>query len=491
MKISNNIKNKIAVKLILYFSATLILFSIIIGSIFISLFKNQTMNIHKADLHKRATTIAATLSDFTESANTTNGIGYMHGSMMQGGMGSYIKSLDDIAMADVWIVDENLNLITVGNMAMMQYSYSDLPQDANLVVKEVFEGDTTFSEGFSSLLNTPTLTIGTPIIYDGQVLGALLLHSPVSGMDDAIYEGFKILAVSITIALILSIILSVVLAVSFTKPLKKMKNTALMLVDGDYSAKTDIKQNDEIGELASTIDILSERLNIASKESNKLLKLRQDFIANISHELRTPVTVIRGSLEALCDVVVSDKEQVKEYHNQMLKESKYLEGLVNDLLDLSRLQNTDFKIEMEPLNLFDVLTDAVRSGKNIAKTKNIRIAFFYDKEFFLTKGDYGRLRQMFLIIIDNAIKFSAEDSIIDISFKSGAVIIRDTGIGIAAEDLLYIFDRFYKAKNENNKKGTGLGLAIAKQIAERHNINISVKSIKGKETEFCFIFPKQ
>ena len=242
------------------------------------------------------------------------------------------------------------------------YNYADLPEDASLVVKEVFSGSTTFSEGFSALLSTPTLTVGTPIEVNGQVVGAVLLHSPVEGVYDATMQGVGILAISTLAALFLAVILSVFLALTFTKPLNKMKNAALLLAEGNYTVKTDVRQKDEIGELATAIDILSEKLLDAKRESNKLDMLRRDFVANISHELKTPVTVIRGSLEALCDEVVTDPEQVKNYHRQMLSESVSLQRLVNDLLDLSRLQNTDFKIEMQKQNLCDILSDAVRSA---------------------------------------------------------------------------------------------------------------------------------
>jgi signal transduction histidine kinase len=108
-------------------------------------------------------------------------------------------------------------------------------------------------------------------------------------MNEAISQGFGILSISIFVALVLSILLSIMLAVAFTKPLKKMKNSAMLLAEGDYNAKTGVQQKDEIGELAATIDGLSERLSIASHESERLDQLRRDFVANISHELRTPV----------------------------------------------------------------------------------------------------------------------------------------------------------------------------------------------------------
>lgn len=488
-------KNKIALKLILYFSASLIAFSIIIGGIFMSLFKNNAIEIHKKDLESRALIIADTISELMDGTglNFGAGMGRMGGMGsgmmgMQGGLGLYMRNLPDIAMADAWLVDENLNLLVTGTMSHMKYMYGDLPLDADIVVKKVFAGETNFSEGFSSLLQTPTLTVGTPIISNGEIIGALLIHSPVAGMEDATNEGFKILLISIFTALILSIFLSSALAITFTKPLKKMKNTAALLAGGNYKVKTGITQNDEIGDLAATMDILSYRLSKADEESERVQKQRQDFITNISHELRTPVTVIRGSLEAISDGVIEDPIQVKEYHRQMLNESKSLERLINDLLELSRLQNADFKIEMQELNICDVLKDSIRSASNLARQKNINIEYSLDRDVFLTKGDYGRLRQMFLIVIDNAIKFSHENKSIYINLHNNRIIINDEGIGISEEDIPNIFDRYYSVKSSENITGTGLGLTIAKQIAIRHNINIFAESQINIGTSFVFEF---
>lgn len=485
-------KNKISIKLIVYFSAALIVSSIIIGGIFMTLFKNNTLEIHKKDLERRALTIADTISQLMDgtSLDFSPGMG-RHGGMMgmQGSLGLYIRSLDDIAMADAWIVDEEMNLLITGNMARMQYSYADLPQDADIVVKDVFKGKTSFSEGFSRLLESPALTVGTPITSDGEIIGALLIHSPIEGMDDAISEGFRILLFSIVTALILSVFLSVALALTFTRPINRMKTTAAFLAEGNYSRKTGIRQNDEIGDLAATMDILSQRLSDADEERNRVQKQRQDFITNISHELRTPVTVIRGSLEALSDGVVSEPDQVKEYHKQMLNESKSLERLVNDLLELSRLQNTDFKIEKQDLNICDVLKDSARSASNLARQKNIKIEYSLDRDVFLINGDYGRLRQMFLTVIDNAIKFSYEGTSIYITLKNNRITIKDEGTGISEGDLPYIFDRYYSANSGENKTGTGLGLTIAKQIALRHNIEILAESRPGEGTSFVFVIP--
>ena len=482
-------RNKIAFRLMLYFSAAVLLFSAVIGFVFVSLFRSYTINSTKAELEERAITIADTLSGLHIGSSVPGQYKGMNGEQGSG-YGAYLRFVDDVAMSDVWIVDENLQLITSGQSGST-YNYAELPKDAETVVKNVFAGSTTFSEGFSDLLKTPTLTVGTPIRSEGQIVGALLLHSPVEGMTDATTQSVKILAISILSALLFSLVLSIFLSLSFTRPLNKMKKSALSLADGDYGAKTEVRQNDEIGELACAIDILSVRLDEAHRESEKLEKLRREFVANVSHELKTPVTVLRGSLEAICDGVVTEPQQVETYHKNMLNETIYLQRLVNDLLDLSRLQNTDFKIETQALNIIDVLSDSVRSAGQMAVKKEISITEKYDGYSLAMDGDYGRLRQMFLIVLDNAVKFSPKGGEVTVALEGNAVSIRDNGPGIPENDLPYIFDRFYKARSEENKSGSGLGLAIAKQIADRHNIRISLSSKINEGTEFRFEFSSE
>ena len=167
-----------------------------------------------------------------------------------------------------------------------------------------------------------------------------------------------------------------------------------------------------------------------------------------------------------------------------------MQRLVNDLLDLSRLQNPDFSINISDFNLYDCISDAVRTGHKIAQEKGISIDFTYDTQLYVMRGDYDRIRQMLLIIIDNAVKFTEDpQNPIKIALQRGTVSVTNIGQGIKKEDLPMIFERFYKSRSEKNRNGTGLGLAIAKQIASRHRIGISVKSTEGGETTFQFVFP--
>lgn len=472
-------KNRIAWKLALYFAVLLLLFSTVIGGVFASLFKTHTLELYQADMEKRAVAIASSLSELMNDDQW--------GRMMMGrtpGLGTYLQYLDEIAMSDVWIVDEDMTLLMIGHMASRSYTYGDLPSNLGDIVARVFDGAITHSEGFSSLLETPTLTVGAPIESGGRVIGALLLHAPIEGMDAALSQGYGILASSLLVALAFSILLSILLAYTFTKPLNKMKRTAMDLAAGTYSVRTGVRQNDEVGDLATAIDTLSVRLEDASQESAKLEALRREFVSNVSHELRTPVTVLRGSLEALCDGVVADPAKVAEYHRQMLRESRVLERLVNDLLDLSRLQNLDFAIERSELDLKEAVRDAVRSASHLGAPRRIEIRLQEAEGTLDVPGDYGRLRQLFLILLDNAVKFSPDGGTVEVRTDPEGVSVTDHGPGISAADLPYIFDRFYKVDSEENKAGTGLGLAIARQIADRHGFSLSADSRVGGPTTF-------
>lgn len=474
-------KNRIAWKLTIYFAVTLLLFAVVIGGVFSSLFKSHTIDLYQSDMEKRAVAIATSLSEYMSGT----GFGPMMG--RASGIGTYLQNLDDIALSDVWIVDKNRSLFMIGHMANQNVQYADLPADIDGLISEVFQGEITFSQGFSDLLEAPTMTVGAPISAKGTVIGAILLHAPVEGMDNAVSQGFRILALSILAALVIAIGMSILFAYTFTRPLNKMKRTAMVLAEGNYDQKTEVDQADEIGDLAIAIDTLSQQLAAASRESEKLETLRQDFVSNVSHELRTPVTVIRGSLEALCENVVTDDTQIREYHQQMLKETILLQDLVNELLDLSRLQNTDFQMNKDEWNIVDVVEDAVRSASHLYPKKAVLIQTKMETPERNVYGDYGRLRQLMLILLDNAVKFSNDGDSVDIELKDNELTITDHGNGIAEQDLPYVFDRFYKVDSEENKTGTGLGLAIAKQIAVRHDFDLSVVSRPG-ETKFKLTF---
>ena len=558
-------KNKIFIKLLSYFGLSLLLFSIVIGSIFGYIYIQNTVSLHKKDLVERAYKISTTLSkmwfedgnenlenkDRKPPSKETSSekpvrrekpkiVGNINGKAFENNVIENIRKneteksleeknskklldekhfhrhrivdekdnnvkifrsmrmIEDIAMGEVWIVDAKTGNIVQGrNEKGQPFSYLKLPPNAEETIKKAISGETTTTENFNDYLNENSITVAVPIKNGQTIEGVVLLHSPVKYMSSALKSGIYTLIFSILAALILASISAVWLSISFTKPLNKIRDTTAELAKGNYEVTTQIKQSDEIGELAKSIDKLALQLDKSSKESERFQKMRQNFIANISHELRTPITVIRGSIEAICDGVISNPEQLKDYNEQILSDSIHLQRLVNDLIDLTKLQNTDFSIDKSTINLFEIINDAVRSMKQISTKKGVKINFSaentIEEDRYLFAGDYQRIRQMIIIVLDNAIKFSNENQKVDILLKKEnkkyELKICDSGRGIDPENIGEIFNRYHKSNTEENKNGMGLGLAIAKEIALRHNIEIFVKSVPDIKTVFTFLIP--
>ena len=415
-------RNRIAQKLLLYFIIPLCIFALMSGVLFQTLFTRGITQDKERELITRAAALAQTLSDAagSEGAAASTGTGANGGmgrgsgsggtmgsamsSGMNAGLNNYLPSLS-LLDVDVWVLDSNLNFLTTGRR-MTAIAYTDLPADADKVVSRVFAGDTVVSRGFSVLLGAPTITVGAPIYNGDTIIGALLMHDAVSGIQTVISQGVTVLMISGAIALAIAIVLAIWLSYAFAKPLNTMKNTALTLAGGTYDVKTGIRRTDEIGKLAQAMDILSDKLAEAKHNTEQQQQRRMEFLSNVSHELRTPAAVLRGSLEALVDGVVTDETQVREYHAQMLKETLGLQRLTNDLLELSRLQNPDFAMEQNEVIWQDVLGDALHAADQMARRKKIAIVRDMAADTLTIQGDYGRLRQMLLIVLDNAVKFS-------------------------------------------------------------------------------------
>ncbi len=477
-------KRNIALRLMAYFGAALLLFALVAGGLFQSLFRQATVDAKKTEMLARAQELAHTLS----TALSDNGMGSRMGNGQGAGYGAFARMVG-LVESGVWVLDENLQFLSMGHMQGSSITVADLPADAETLVQAVFAGQTPFSEGFSELLGTPTLTVGAPIYQGAAVAGALLLHDEVAGVTQAAALGTHVLLVSGAAALLVAAALGALLSRAFTRPLTGMKATAERLQQGDYEARTGLRRSDEIGALAAALDELGGRLAAARDAVARQDALRNEFLANVSHELRTPVTVLRSSLEALSEGVVADAEQTAEYHKRMLGETVLLQRLVNDLLDLARLQNADFPIERAPLSLYDPLGDALRAADQLARAKGVYIQRVLPEEPVRFEGDHGRLRQMFLTVLDNAVKFSPEGGEVRVTLAEGCVSICDDGPGIPKEELGAIFERFHKAHTEENRHGTGLGLPIAKQIALRHGMRIEVENGAAKGVCFRFLWP--
>lgn len=475
-------KHSIALRLMAYFGAALLLFALVGGLLFQSLFTHATVEAKKTEMLSRAKELAGTLT----GALTESGAGARMGQGM--GYGAFVRMVG-LVETGVWVLDENMQFLSMGHMASASLSYQDLPADAEAVVKAVFQGQTPFSEGFSDLLGTPTLTVGAPIYAGDAVAGALLLHDAVAGVTQAATLGTRVMLLSGAAALVAAAALGALLSRAFAKPLMRMKAAALRLQQGDYAVRTGVRRGDEIGSLAAAMDELGGRLADARDAAARQQAMRNEFLANVSHELRTPVTVLRGSLEALCDGVVADEAHTAEYHRRMLGETVALQRLVNDLMELARLQNAEFPIERAPLSLYDPLADALRAAEGLARAKGVRILRTLPDAPIPFEGDHGRLRQMFLTVLDNAVKFSPVGGEVSVSLADGCVSVCDQGPGIPPQEREAIFDRFHRVRSAENPQGSGLGLAIARQIALRHGMRVEVRDAPGGGACFRFLWP--
>lgn len=473
--------NRLFFKVYINYAIILAMFAILLGIIYMKLYESNIMDNYEIKLRKQATSISRKLSTTIINDEEESYLEYLQ-----------ILSELDTENTDIWTISNpSANRPMSSNLENNDITDDELPDDFVKATNIAFSNQINFQKGYYEEFGGMSLIIGFPVNVNGEVVGAVLLISQVVYQNNIIMDSMKLIVTSTLLALFISIIIATFFARGISTPISNMRKIATALTDGHYDSKTGINRKDEIGDLAKSIDKLADELKDNETERLNREQVRVDFFANVSHELRTPLTVIRAYTESLVDGVVVDEEKVNQYYSRILSECKGMERLVGDLLVLSKMQNPDFEIEKEPVNLTQVFDDLARNMQAICCEKNISLSFQKDNDAYMMMGDYDRLRQMFLIILDNAIKFSNENSFVHILLSKKdklKVSIKDEGVGISKEELPIIFDKFYKSKLKQNKQGSGLGLAISKQIALKHEGSVNVYSTLGAGTEFVFEF---
>lgn len=499
---SNFKKNRIARRQMWYFGLVIVVFCLFLALCFFYLLQQQTVALKKNQMQAQSRRLSWTIQRNLPLMERLYGDRLAHN--------PFLNFLDDVTPGIVWVVDSNrelsMNVKFIERLRQKdkeagrvrerplpnnrKEAYQQLSPKVKEAVEEAFQGQDSLVEEYDKNYREDTLTMVTPIKNKaGQTRAVLLVQALARGVDETASAAIRVLLISALVACLIIVVLIVPMSWHITNSLNKMRQIALRLADKDYSARCQIKQEDEIGELAATLDTLAVRLAAAEKESLKLEQLRKDFFSNISHELRTPVTVIRSSLEALVDGVVTEPGQVAAYRSSIIKETKNLERLIDDLLEYSRLQNLDYKIEKGVINFCDVLQDAARAAQQLGREKQLAVELRLDREVYLLEGDYGRLRQLLLIFVNNSVKFSPAGSKIEMALVDRELRLTDHGQGMSAEALAHAFDKFYKQRSEENKEGSGLGLAIAKQIALRHHMDLEIASQLGSFTTIIVKLP--
>jgi signal transduction histidine kinase len=336
----------------------------------------------------------------------------------------------------------------------------------------------------------PGQTKKEEIIIDDQTAAVLYWKEVNAGsqIDSELYNYFRrnvfqAIIFSGLIVIVLIIIISFIVSKIITNPLIKLKNAALEVADGNYEQEISNKGDDELSELIKAFNKMTKKLA-------KLEKIRKESASDFAHELRTPVTTIKGYLEAIEDEMISlDRNNLKE----MKEETDRIVSLIEKLNEFADAQNKIFNLQKEKVNLADIIKNVLKRREKDFKEKNLEIELDIENELII-EADRDSLFQIFNNLIENAVKYNEENGLIKVKSKlkkdKVVISIADTGIGISDEDLPYIFERFYRADKSRSTKngGTGIGLAVTKELVDAHQAEIFVES-DDNGSVFTVVFP--
>jgi signal transduction histidine kinase len=331
------------------------------------------------------------------------------------------------------------------------------------------------------------LVVGVPIRVGDSVTGAVLFTKPMSELTDT-QNGLNLtLAVSTLTAFLIMLVPGYLAARRLIVPIRQMGDIARAMAKGDFSQRADEGQKGEIGELGRAMNHFAE-------ESGKLEQTRRDYVANVSHELRTPIAAIRAMGETLRDGMAKTPEKQAMFHNNIVRESMRLSRLVDDLLELSRLQSGREAMQKNAFDLNEAVRNAAEVYSHLAADAGVSLVLPEDMEGAVPVfGSPDRIEQVLVAFLDNAIKHTPKAGEISLQVMDAAdhvvACVANTGEGIPSGDLPYIFDRFYKADKAHSSGGSGLGLSIAKEILDLLGEDIWAESGNGL-TRFCFTVHK-
>ena len=330
------------------------------------------------------------------------------------------------------------------------------------------------------------LSVSAPITGNYNTYGYVLVHLPMSVIWEMSNSNLNVVYITAAILFILSLIILLVFTKTVYFPLQKITEGANEYAAGNLEYRIDLNTRDEMGYLAGT-------LNYMSGELNKLEEYQRNFIANVSHDFRSPLTSIKGYLEAIIDGTIPP-EMYEKYLTRVISETERLTKLTQGMLTLNSLDSKGY-LSRSSFDINRVIKDTAASFEGTCGKKNINFELTFSDNIQMVYADLGKIQQVLYNLIDNAIKFSHQDSTIYIQTRIKNekifVSVKDTGIGIPKDSVQKVFDRFYKSdlSRGKDKKGTGLGLAIVKEIIQAHGENIDVVSTEGVGSEFIFSLP--
>ena len=395
-----------------------------------------------------------------------------------------LDALDTYLNATLWIINPS------GRMILD--SSSPLDVETEIVIENF---DPTITEGsyytvgnFFRTFDDEMLSVFAPITSDYKVRGYVVIHSSMQSVHEAANNLLNISYIMLVILFLLSLIILIFFTEIVYIPLRKITLATEQYASGNMHYEFSVESEDEMGYLAATLSYMASEIARAEDDQKK-------FVANVSHDFRSPLTSIKGYLEAMIDGTIPP-EMHEKYLNILLNETERLHKLTNSLLTLNNLNMKGMMLNKTDFDINKTIRNVAASFEGTCRAKTIAIELVLTGEEMYVYADVDKIQQVLYNLLDNAIKFSHHNSIIKIEttdkHSKVFVSVKDSGIGIPKDDLKLIWDRFYKSdlSRGKDKKGTGLGLSITKEIIRSHGENINVISTEGVGTEFIFSLPK-
>ena len=393
----------------------------------------------------------------------------------------YSQALD----ASIWVVDNKGIVIAFARVE----GHPDDPRNIYLVDKN-FDITTsqTFTGDFFGQFKDEVISVSIPITTNGEPNGMILIHTTVDQLKNLQGDIVQAIYIPFLVMLVVSFVLLGLISGKIMRPIKKINAVAEEYSKGNFETSIGITSDDEIGQLASTLEYMASELS-------KLDEYRKDFISNISHDFRSPLTSIKGYIEAILDGTIPEEKQGR-YLNIILSESNRLSKLTNSLLELNNYDSYGLWLVTKDFDIVQLVKNAINTFEGKCIEKSISIYLNNHCETSYVHADKTKIQQVIYNLLDNAIKFTPEKKSIYVTLTEKNdkifVSVKDEGAGIPKDSIKNIWVRFYKADTSRgkDKQGTGLGLAITKEIIKAHNENINVVSTEGVGSEFTFSLSK-
>lgn len=395
-----------------------------------------------------------------------------------------LDSVSDTSKAEIWLTNQEGRVIMSSRSAYPVTEKMTLPADSVLADDQPCR----LTGNFFGLLPQSTLSIVVPVTQFPHTTDCVILHYPLALFDSSVLELSGSFFLFLLIAALLSLIPALGFYVLFYRPLKTTVKAATAYAGGNLNFPLPERENDEYTYLQNSLRYMAEDLNQSEE-------YQRTFLSNVSHDFRSPLTSIKGYAEAILDGTIQ-KEDQDRYLEIILSETERLNQLTKNILTVNRLGDSSILLELSVFDLHQVIRSIAASMEIQCREKDIHLVLSLHSGPQNVRADKEKIQQVIYNLLDNAIKFSHNHSSVTISTywkkKSVFVSVRDSGIGIPADQLPRIWTRFYKSDSSRgkNKRGTGLGLSIVREIIQAHEQNINVISTEGVGSEFIFTLEK-